>query len=418
MGKRASMMGVAATVAVAVALAGCSSSGSSSSAATGTGATGTGSTGTATASAASGGSVIKVMDISVFQSAQLSLPDAESSVVAKFDAVNAAGGINGQKVDVIACNDQYSPNVAAACARQAVADKVVAVVAPYEEFAAQILPVLQAARIPYVGNTLAATQDGTNPVSFPRDGGVAVNFAGMGLAMVNAGCKKLGMLVLGGVAVTELAAQIVQKVAVAKHVGFAQASVAASEPSFSAPVAALTGKGVDCIGMSLAPAMGPEAVSAIRQSGENITIAASTGQFTTDSLKAMGSQADGILLAGNEYLPTSNVPGVNALKAAMAKYTPGQSLQDIFGVGGWAAATMLATEMQTIKGPITAAAVLATFNHASDVSTAGLYGPLDFAAPSPLPVYPRLRNNSFLTFKVENGIPQPLGGFQQVTPDE
>jgi ABC-type branched-subunit amino acid transport system substrate-binding protein len=338
--------------------------------------------------------------------------------VAKFDAVNADGGINGQQVDVITCNDQYSPNVAAACARQAVADKVVAVVAPYEEFAAQILPILQAAGIPYIGNTLASSDDGTNPDSFPRDGGVAVNFAGMALAMVNAGCKKIGMLVLGGVAVTELAAQIVQKVAVAKHVGFAQASVASGEPSFSAPVAALTGKGVDCIGMSLAPAMGPVAVSAIRQSGQHITIAASTAQFTIDSLKAMGPQADGILLAGNEYLPTSDVPGVNDLKAAMAKYTPGQSLQDIFGVGGWAAGTMLTTEMQMIKGPITAAAVLAAFGHASDVSTDGLYGPLDFAAPSPLPVYLRLRNNSFLTFKVENDIPQPVGGFQQVTPDE
>jgi ABC-type branched-subunit amino acid transport system substrate-binding protein len=398
----------AVMAAAGLVLAGCSSSGSS----------GTASTGTA-GNASSGGSQVKIMDISVFQSAALSLPDTDYSVAAKFDAVNAAGGINGQKVEVLTCNDQNDPNVAANCARQAVADKVVAVVAPYEQYAPQILPVLQAAGIPYVGNTLASTVDGTNPDSFPRDGGVVVNFAGVGLALVNAGCKKIGMLVLGGVAVTQLAAQTVQKVAQAKNVGFAEASVGLTEASFSAPVSSLISQGADCIGMTLTPSEGPAAVQAIRQSGKNITIAATTAQFSTASLQAMGSEANGVLLAGNEYLPSSNVPGVTALKAAMAKYTPGQSLQDIFGVGGWAAATMLASEMQTIKGPITAASVLAAFDHASTVDSAGLYGPMNFAAPSPLPIYPRLRNNSFLTFKLENGVPQQIGtGFQQVTPSE
>ena len=78
--------------------------------------------GSSPSSSASSGSSssapIDVMAIGVFQSSALSLPDAVGALKAHVSAVNDAGGVNGRKINLIVCNDNFDPNTAADCARQ------------------------------------------------------------------------------------------------------------------------------------------------------------------------------------------------------------------------------------------------------------------------------------------------------------
>jgi hypothetical protein len=62
-------------------------------------------------------------------------------------AVELAGGTNGAKLEVITCNEHITANGAVVCCREAVADKVAAVVG-WPGFDAELNPVLHAAKIP------------------------------------------------------------------------------------------------------------------------------------------------------------------------------------------------------------------------------------------------------------------------------
>ncbi len=84
--------------------------------------------GSGSGSGGSGGS-IEIMSFGTTSSSSGSnAPEGDVAIRAAIKAVDDAGGINGRKVTVVSCNDQADPNQAATCARQAVSDKVAAVV--------------------------------------------------------------------------------------------------------------------------------------------------------------------------------------------------------------------------------------------------------------------------------------------------
>jgi ABC-type branched-subunit amino acid transport system substrate-binding protein len=371
--------------------------------------------GSGIAGAAAKKPALQVMDIGTFASPSLAQPDTLWSAQAEFDAINAAGGINGQKVVVTGCNDQDSQNIAAACARKAVSAHDFAVLAMYEQYGAQILPILQKAGIPYMDGEATALVDLQNPDSFPFDAGIYTVFAGLGEAMNTDGCKNIGMIVLGGIAVTELAASVVQGIAKANNIPFEEAQVGLTEPDFTSPVETLTAAGATCIGMTLTPSEGPLAVQAIAQSGAKVTVFSSEPQFTNQALVTLGSEANGIIEVGDEYvLSTPGIPGVSALKADMSKYLPGKSISDDFSVGGFGLVYAMDKIASTIKGNITAKNFKAAVEKTTHVNTDGIYGPMSFKTSAGVAGAPRLFNPTFLTFQIEDAAPLVKVGFQKV----
>jgi Periplasmic binding protein len=71
-----------------------------------------------------GNSKVKLMVITDVASAALALPQVVTGAQAAVNRINAAGGVNGHQLQLLSCNSQANPNDAAACAREAVADKV------------------------------------------------------------------------------------------------------------------------------------------------------------------------------------------------------------------------------------------------------------------------------------------------------
>lgn len=380
------LVAVGAIAALALPLAACGSSGGSGS------------------SSSSGGSAsgeIKVMAISVLQSSALSFPDETAAMQAHADEINAAGGINGKKLDLIICNDQFDPNVASDCARQAASGGVVAVLQPFEPYTQQVDPILQAAGIPMVYGEFASSTDGTSPISFLRDAGVPGGYAAVGIQLAKEGCKKIGAVVVQEVN-NLLGATWIANGAKSAGAAFIQTPVTQDQADFSAPVAELISQGADCIVPDTLPQQGAKVVAAVAQSGHSVKMGAISTEFAGPQVAALGAAANGMILAGQNYLPTdTSVPAVQDVITGMKEYTPSVSLQDSFGIDGWASVTAVEQLLKSVSGPVTAASVMkaagtATYN-------TGLLATFSATQKAPVSTYPRAVNWSYLVWTVQDG---------------
>ena len=97
-----------------------------------------------------------VLDTTVVSGVGDPEPERASAVNARLDVLNAAGGINGYKIVLDACDEKGDPNVASDCARKFVSDKDVASVSDLSIFGQKYNPILLAAGIPRIGPSLQA----------------------------------------------------------------------------------------------------------------------------------------------------------------------------------------------------------------------------------------------------------------------
>ena len=112
---------------------------------------------------------IKVMGIGGYTVSD-PLAFLETDLQAAAAAVNRAGGIHGHPLQMLICDDNGDPNKNLACARQAVADHVAAVITTDADTIAG-LPILRAAGIPDISTLGFWNQELTTKTVFPVNGG-------------------------------------------------------------------------------------------------------------------------------------------------------------------------------------------------------------------------------------------------------
>jgi len=354
------------------------------------------------------GKTLTIFVTGTFQATGIDYTDASAAIQAKADEVNAAGGINGEQIKLVVCDDQHDPNQATSCARQAVSDQALAVLAPSSAagFGPQVLPVLEAVKIPVIDMPAVDPTVWTDTNSFPFDTGAPAQYAGVALALKQAGCTSVGSIQLPVPAgatsakyladgVTKLGGKLVKNI-----------QVGMTEASYSSEVAQLISAGAKCVVPIILPTEQVKLISAVKQSGTQLLIGGVTAAFNQQLLTSLGSAADGILLAGPNYLPTdTSVPAIAQMLAAMKKYTPGTPASDTYGTSAWGAATLLFDSvLPNIKGPVTAASITAALTSAKNL-TVGTFAPYTFSSTPPNPQLPRLMNTGILIWKVENTIP-------------
>ncbi|WP_329223885.1 ABC transporter substrate-binding protein [Streptomyces sp. NBC_01485] len=94
--------------------------------------------------------------------------------------VNANGGLNGRKLEVLTCNDHNDTVSAAKCARRAVKENAVAVVGSYSQHSDAFFPYLEGDGIAYIGGYGVTNAEFTSPLSYPVNGGQPSLLAGLG----------------------------------------------------------------------------------------------------------------------------------------------------------------------------------------------------------------------------------------------
>jgi branched-chain amino acid transport system substrate-binding protein len=112
--------------------------------------------------------------------------------------VNDNGGINGHPLQVITCDDRGVAPGATDCARQAVQQKVAAVVGSYTFMAESVVPVLEKANIAWFGTCCPGTpSELTSKASFPVGSGPLYS-TGFTKRAIDDGCKNINAVVIDG----------------------------------------------------------------------------------------------------------------------------------------------------------------------------------------------------------------------------
>lgn len=358
---------------------------------------GCGGSGNAKANAKSSltGAPVKLMTIHE-QSAGTASPDIYEGAKAAVDAINAAGGIKGHPVEIINCDTRNDPNTAAACARQAVSDKVLAVVSSLTPYGDQVMPILAAGKIPDVGIVPGAGPDFTSPVSFPITGGAPAGFAGLGRALANAGSTRIALARIDVPQAAALSQFVTAGLTGMNAKVIADVKVPPGAPDMSTYAAAATANGANGIVVGVSGQDAINLIQAIRQANPKVTIAfvsTEPGQVIT----SLGATADGLLQSESET-DLINTPAIQQFKADM-------KAADLTGPAGFRLNAWLS--VQIVKkfanhlSSLTSTALLNALNSATAIDT-GVIPPLQFTK-APIPQLPRVFNLCVITTVIKNG---------------
>jgi branched-chain amino acid transport system substrate-binding protein len=105
------------------------------------------------------------------------------------------GGLVGDKINLIVCENQSTPAGGQACANQLVQDKVVAVILPFTGQGATEVPTITKAGIPYITLSGSSNQELMTPGAYDLTGGYPATLGAYALSAKAHGYSKFAMLV-------------------------------------------------------------------------------------------------------------------------------------------------------------------------------------------------------------------------------
>ncbi|MVO86108.1 ABC transporter substrate-binding protein [Streptomyces sp. p1417] len=107
--------------------------------------------------------------------------------------INANGGLDGRKLEVVTCNERNDPVSAGNCAREAVKQDVAAVVGSYSQHGRAFMGPLESAGIPYIGGYGLTDEEFSSPLSYPVNGGQPALLAGNGRQLAGV-CERVSLV--------------------------------------------------------------------------------------------------------------------------------------------------------------------------------------------------------------------------------
>ncbi len=385
--------GAALVMGVALAAAACGSSTSST-----TGSTSTTSAGAAaSAGSTATGTPITVLTITPSGTSGANFPDIPTVLEAFAKVTNAAGGIAGHPLRVESCNDKNDPNTAGTCARQAVNDKAVAVLGSFSQFADSILPILGAAKIPYLAANAISGSEYSDTNSYPLVPG-PIGFAALG-TKAGQRCAKTDIVTYDLPAAAGLAPFVAMGLAASKKTVDKTVKVPVTTTDFSSTVS--NAKDADCI-ISILPEQALNQYLAKATSlGVSQTIFAPAGGVGSESLTRFKTQLEGSYTVSS--FPIATDPIWAGLKRELA--AEGKSDVDLTvpeNLNAWVSGVVFAKVAAGLT-TFDAASFKAALDKTSNLDTGGFTPPLDFTSPFPVPALARLFDTSLIGVDIKNG---------------
>jgi len=303
--------------------------------------------------------------------------------------INGQGGLGGHPIHLITCDDKGNPTTAGNCARTAAQSHAVAVVEGISLMGATIDPTLQAAKIPLIVSP-TVPDDYDSPIAYPKDGGTLALWSGVGVLAAKSGCKQIGEIYDSTNAVGASGPAMVKAGAAAAGGGTVVAAVGASESSvnLTPTIQSLLSKHVDCLAMTLTPALQVAALKAVAQSpNPNIPVIVDAPALPLQIAQQLGSAAKHVLVDTVQYLPGD--PRA-ATFTALAKKSGAADSQ--FAENAYVGFLMLQQALKGHSGGLSAADVMSALNSSSALRVPVVPGTFDFTKPFPAKAYSRLSN--------------------------
>jgi branched-chain amino acid transport system substrate-binding protein len=336
-----------------------------------------------------------------------SIPSIPAGAQIAVNEINSAGGLNGHKVQLIVCNDQNNPNTAAQCAREAIKDKVAALVGGLEDYDHLIEPLLVQAGIPWVG--LITPDDYTSSNLFLFGGEGVDAFSAIGMSLAQEGCKHIAVVVTAASGTQNVNAEQIQA---GVHAGNSKVATTLTVPAtavdFAPTVAAARAAGADCIGSGASPAQTGPLMAAVNAGSPKLKVATAEGGAPPPLIAALGKAGNGLLATSGLLPPNSPEPTVQKLDQAMKASYPKIPL-DTFAQIGYAAVQVVAAASKGL-GDVTASSLMTAIPKLTNYDTG--MGPVVNFSSAPVAAYPRLFTVKDYVYLAKDGV----YGLAQPTP--
>lgn len=360
------------------------------------------------------GAPIKVMTYSSINSPGVVWDNIRNTAFVAGKWINAHGGIAGHPVKVIFCDDRGDAVHAAACARQAVSDHVVAAVGSFNFAGDTMMPILQKANIANFGLCCAVSPAELSfKNSFPLGNG---NIWAVGLAMraVDDGCKKVGAVVIDG---AQALTPLIENAMKFKGQILVKTVILPQTSTDYSPQVAQATSGTDCLVMVVPEVQFTAWMPAFAQSGSTERLYGPQGNFTESVVKGFEKLTNGDVVGGS--YPDISTPPFAQYRQALAQYhAPGWpepvaarlDYNSLGGLGTWAAYMGFRQVADAIKGPITGKSFLQLAGRTKVLNLHGMLPVLNLTKPwvTGPPGWTRLFNRSVVYSKFKNGRLVPL----------
>jgi ABC-type branched-subunit amino acid transport system substrate-binding protein len=408
---------LAVALSAIVVLAGCGSGSSSSSSTTAS----SGGGGEATTASAPQGTPIKIGVVYTSGSPIQNSVNVYAADKAAIQALNERGGLNGQPVELVACDDKGDPNQTESCGRKLVSEEVAAVAGGILINGATLNPILAAAKIPQIGIVPYTPVEFNAKNVFLFNGG---GFFGSEALAAYLGQQKLttSLVTAQGAAAEGFKAAMEGSIAAAGGKFTNIVPVSATQSDWAPIVAAATSNNANSVMDLVDTEQTKQLLAANEQAGAPIEHIFTVSNFTTeDSAEIGGEGALERIVTGGSYPPfDSKVPAMEEFTEQMtAEFEAGETearigRQDLGSFGGWLAVKALETlaEQGELAKEVTAATVTKALDSAKNVELGGATPPWTPSAPGP-EGFARVANEKTYLIGFKGGeqfliAPQPL----------
>ena len=285
------------------------------------------------------------------QAAPSLLAGAEAAEAAINDAggVKPAGGGEARPIKLVPCDadNTKNPSQPAECARKVIDDGVVLDVAKYT-LAGDEVDVFAKAGIPMLGTSPFSQQDLTNGLVFPIGGAAATLIPGTAAALQASGAKKIAYLSLD-IPAAHAAPDFMKPVLEDPSDLIGSVLLPVDQSADIAPyLAKLAEKKPDGIILGVPGPMLAQVVTGLRQAGYEGTFVATPYSLPADTIKALGSDGEGMLSVSDFASPVStDSDAMKRYNDEMDLYSDGAD-RDEYSLAAWASVHLAAEIAATL----------------------------------------------------------------------
>ena len=290
-----------------------------------------------------------------------SLPEYRVGAELAVEHINATGGVNGAKIDLQVCSDDASPEGSVNCANRFVEDGVPVVTMGFDAAFEAAQPVLEDARIPFIGTALLGPNQRTSETAFGLGTASGSYFTSPLYALKELGAKKVYFL-SEDTPSSHDSAELIQRTSRGVGIEVESAFVDPSAPDYAPLIQVASASGADAIWAFVSEPHCVQFVQAARNAGyEGELLAGVCSTF----IESVGDAAVGTLTFADHYTPdvaSSAPPRIQENLAEYEKVMKDAGQEELLNTGAGTVFGMMMNVRRILEsipeGPISAETVL------------------------------------------------------------
>jgi branched-chain amino acid transport system substrate-binding protein len=312
-----------------------------------------------------------------------------------FDLVNAQGGVNGYKLQLIDCDSKYDPSAAHQCAQKLISQGVLAIVGWLSVSGEQNeAKYLTDQGVPIIGG-LGVPSEFESPLSYPTTPSLITDGTALGTRACQVGLKKSGVIFLNANFIAPVEQSFLNAMKKCGNTPVDVETVDATKADYTDVVLKFQTSGAQSVAAFLDPFSYARLFQAMERQnfkvpllGGGLDKASANQQYDSgcgSSCSVYGADSATPVL---EYLDHENTPAISTYLATVHKYYPGQyPALDVYTTYQWLAAEVFVEAIKDINGPVTRQSLVNSLNGLKNFNDGGLTEPITYGTGNHDPLH-------------------------------